>query len=109
MAQHSKLGKKLIRSLTQAVAAMESGQRDKLTIRTAVLPPPPHDYTAADIQVTRRKLGVSQGVFAKIMGVSLILAQSWEQGTRKPSTMACRLLDEINRDLGRWTTLLNAA
>mgnify|MGYP001124062743 CR=1 FL=1 len=45
---------------------------------------------------TREDLGVSQAVFADMLGVSASLVQSWEQGFRKPSRMACRLLDEIS-------------
>jgi DNA-binding transcriptional regulator YiaG len=40
------------------------------------------------------------------MGVSTALVQHWEQGFRKPSRMACRLFDEINRDPGRWSKMI---
>jgi DNA-binding transcriptional regulator YiaG len=45
---------------------------------------------------------MSQAVFANLMGVSLVLVQSWEQGVRTPAPMACRLLDEIDRNRTYW-------
>jgi DNA-binding transcriptional regulator YiaG len=58
-------------------------------------------YDAAAVRRTRERLGASQAVFAKLVGVSKVLGQSWEQGARKPSKLARRLLDEINRDIER--------
>jgi putative transcriptional regulator len=66
------------------------------------VPPEPGLYDAKRVRATREKLGVSQATFASIVGVSTILAQSWEQGVRVPSKLARRLLDEINRDPTRW-------
>ena len=68
----------------------------------------PRQYTAADLRKVRRALGVSQSVFAQLMGVSTVLVQSWEQGQRTPSRMARRLLDEIHRDPGHWAATLRS-
>ena len=38
---------------------------------------------------------MSQGVFARFLCVSSATVQSWEQGRRVPSPIACRLLDEM--------------
>ena len=48
----------------------------------------------------RERLGVSQGVFAHLLGVSVVLVKSWEGGVRKPSPMARRLMDTIQADPG---------
>jgi DNA-binding transcriptional regulator YiaG len=66
----------------------------------------PAEYDAAKVCRTRAKLGVSQAVFARIVGVSTILVQFWEGGKRVPSAMARRVLDEINRDPKRWSKML---
>ena len=41
----------------------------------------------------RQKLNVSQPVFAALLNVPLATARSWEQGKRKPSGAALRLLE----------------
>jgi len=51
-------------------------------------------------------LGVSQAIFANLMGVSGIQARSWESGARIPSGLARRLLDEINSNPARWRSKL---
>ena len=41
---------------------------------------------------------MSQGAFAKLLGVSVRVVQSWEQGDKKPSGAARRLLQVAARD-----------
>jgi putative transcriptional regulator len=43
------------------------------------------------IPATRRKLGLSQAQFARLLGISIRTLHHWEQGTRKP-TGAARVL-----------------
>ena len=76
-----------------------------MTVRHVEVPEPGR-YTAAAVRKLRQGLGVSQPVFAQLMGVSTVLVQSWEQGQRVPSRMARRLLDEIRRDPNRWAATL---
>ncbi|MBA4417678.1 MAG: hypothetical protein C0392_07180 [Syntrophus sp. (in: bacteria)] len=40
---------------------------------------------------------VSQAVFAAILGIGKTTVQQWEQGQKKPSGLAQRLLDLIDR------------
>jgi len=44
------------------------------------------------IVAARRKLGLSQSEFARLLGISLRTLHHWEQGTRKPSGAARVLL-----------------
>ena len=44
------------------------------------------------IAATRRKLGLSQSRFARLLGISLRTLHHWEQGTRTPSGAARVLL-----------------
>lgn len=69
-------------------ATREHTERD-----TAVAPPPA--FTKADVQALRAKLRVSQGVFARLVGVSPQLAKAWELGTRAPSGPAARVLEVL--------------
>jgi putative transcriptional regulator len=43
----------------------------------------------------RKRLNMSQSVFAAIMNVSKVTAISWEKGRRKPTGPALRLLDFV--------------
>jgi DNA-binding transcriptional regulator YiaG len=47
-------------------------------------------------------MGVSQAVFARLLGVSVVLVKSWEAGTREPSPLARRLLDTIRANPPAW-------
>jgi DNA-binding transcriptional regulator YiaG len=69
--------------------------RKKLTLRvtTLVLPPPLKAIKPREIIAIRQKLSVSQPVFAAMLNVPLATARSWEQGKRRPSGAALRLLD----------------
>jgi putative transcriptional regulator len=109
MPHRTKYGKKLLASMTQMAEALETGDTRLVTIREVAFPADPTRYDAARVRATRARLNVSQAVFARLLGVSLVLAQSWEQGTRKPSKLACRLLDEINANPPYWRRKLKAA
>lgn len=58
----------------------------------------PAEYAPAEIRALREGLGVSQSVFAGLVGVSKSLVEHWEAGIRVPSAMARRLLDAIAAD-----------
>lgn len=94
------LGDLLIQSLTEVRDAL-AGHPAKLTMRTVEIPDPPH-FNASSVRKLRQRLGLSQGLFAKLMGVSRKLAEAWESGTRTPSLMACRLLDAVSRSPSRY-------
>jgi DNA-binding transcriptional regulator YiaG len=46
----------------------------------------------------RRKTGMSQAVFARVLNVSTKTVQSWEQGDRKPSHAALRMLQILREN-----------
>ncbi len=89
------LGDLLVQSLTELNDGLR-GRPGKLTMKTVEIPEPPH-FSAAAVHKLRDRLGLSQGLFAKLVGVSRKLVEAWEGGTRTPSPMACRLLDAIAR------------
>ena len=45
-----------------------------------------------DVRAIRNKLGLSQGDFATMIGVSVATLQNWEQGRRRPEGPAQALL-----------------
>ena len=75
------------------------GAMDEITMReidTLCLPPKRH-FLPDDIRRIRVTNHVSQAVFAAIMGIGKTTVQQWEQGQKKPSGTAQRLLDIIDR------------
>ena len=74
----------------------------KYTVRklAAVIPPP--QLEPDDVRNTRESLGVSQPVFAGLLGTSVSTIRSWEQGQKTPSPMARRLLALIASDPSYW-------
>ena len=76
----------------------ESGAVNKQTLRhfeTQCLPPPA--YTAETIRRLRENLHVSQAVFAAYLNASTSTVQKWENGDKKPSGAAARLLSVVER------------
>lgn len=69
--------------------------KQKLTLRTATMPLPPQvkSLTPSQVRSIRKKLNVSQPVFAAMMNIPTVTAASWERGRRKPTGAALRLLD----------------
>jgi putative transcriptional regulator len=74
------------------------GAVNKQTLRhfeTQCLPPPA--YTAEMIRRLRENLHISQAVFAAYLNASISTVQKWENGVKKPSGAAARLLSVIER------------
>ncbi len=69
--------------------------KKKLTMRVTSFPLPVSlkEIKPKEIAGIRQKLNVSQPVFAALLNVPVATARSWEQGKRKPSGAALRLLD----------------
>lgn len=82
---------------------MDQGRtpQQMFTVRTIEVPDP-NIYHPRQIRELRDALGVSQAVFAHLLGVSVILVKSWERGVREPSPLARRLLDTIKANPSRW-------
>lgn len=83
----------LRQSLCDHADHLEGKKKLTLRVTSLVLPAPVKGIKSKDIAGIRQKLNVSQPVFAALLNVSLATARSWEQGTRKPSGAALRLLD----------------
>jgi putative transcriptional regulator len=66
--------------------------KGELTLRTVEVPSPPPEIAAEQVTSLRARSGMSQAVFARVLNVSTKTVQSWEQGERKPSHAALRML-----------------
>jgi putative transcriptional regulator len=85
--------------LEEAIA-YEKGKKT-LRSRYIVLPPPPAEYTAKEIKRIRAKAEYSQGVFARVLNVSVKTVRSWESGERSPNHATLRLLEIIDKGIYR--------
>lgn len=78
-----------------AVDALAHAQGKKVTLRTHSVRrrQTPPVFTPKRIRLLRLRLNVSQPVFAALLYVTKGTAAKWEQGLRKPSGSALRLLE----------------
>ncbi len=64
-----------------------------LTAHVLDTPDPPKAMSAGDVtRLRKRKLRVSQAVFANLLNTARQTVHAWEQGRNKPSGIALRLL-----------------
>jgi DNA-binding transcriptional regulator YiaG len=80
-----------IGELVDRVEGFAAGRQRK-RIRRVAIPPPVKAMPASVIRETREKLGCTQAEFAALLNIPKVTAVSWENGTRKPSGAALRLL-----------------
>ena len=81
-----------MRDLEQVGALSKQTLRD---FEAQAVPPP--TYTAEAIRRLRERPRVSQAVFAAYLNASVSTVQKWENGEKKPSGAALRLLSVIER------------
>jgi putative transcriptional regulator len=100
----------LVEGLEGFVADLKSGEpiRAKYTHRRLVLDLQPTSYGPEEVRATRKLLLVSQVLFAQFLGVSPKTIRAWEQG-KAPNPMACRFMDEIQRNPEYWRKRLKQA
>jgi len=93
----------IMAGMRELQAMLDQGKTPEqmFTVKTIAVPAPTI-FRAGQIRALRESLGVSQAVFAHLLGVSVILVKSWERGAREPNPMARRLLDTIQADPSRW-------
>ncbi|MDR3622246.1 MAG: transcriptional regulator [Paludisphaera borealis] len=93
----SQIGREIIASLQELHDVLESGEplEKHFTIRHYVVPAEPSEYDGSAVRGVRDRYKMSQAIFARFLCVSVDTVQSWEQGRRKPSPIARRLLDEM--------------
>lgn len=72
---------------------MKAGTTKHLRITDVTVPPRLPAFLAADVRRVRENLGVSQAVFASFLNVPTRTVISWENGQRKPSGAALKLLN----------------
>ena len=91
--------KELFAELKGSLNEVLDHTQGKITLKTTnvPIPEPPKMLQAKDIVRIRKRLGVSQAIFARVLGVARDTEISWEQGRRTPSGPALRLLEIAER------------
>ena len=88
----TKLGQELIAGLNDVIKH-ERGQK-KLRVSSLEIPKPARRWQRVEIaQLRRKRFGMSQRVFASLLSVTTSTVRAWEQGLKKPSGAASRLLE----------------
>jgi putative transcriptional regulator len=87
--KHAFNEKELMASLQETLAHA----KDKLTLKTTMLPNSPGKMSPTKIALIRRKLKVSTPVFAAYLNVSADTVRGWEKNRRQPSGPALKLLE----------------
>lgn len=92
----SRMGQDLVEAIQEALDHSEG----KIELRTSRLNVSPVRETLSveEIKDTRKKLGMSQGVFAIALGVSKKTVESWETGRYTPDGAARRLITILQTD-----------
>jgi putative transcriptional regulator len=74
--------------------------KGEISLKTTTLemPDQPPAIDADELTEIRLKSGMSQAVFVRMLNVSTKTIQSWEQGQRKPSQAALRLIQVFRHD-----------
>ena len=103
-----KLGKRLVAEFSELRDALRATKpiEKRYTVRTVELDLKPKQFDAEAVRIIRIELGVSQAVFAQLLGVSVDLVAAWEQGHRSPAGPVSRLLELMEIDKRRWLKIL---
>lgn len=87
----SRLFSDLLDSANQIGEYLAGKKVPGLTVKTVSVEPP-ITRSPADIRRLRAKFGLSQAVFAELIGVSDKAVQAWEQGDNHPNGSALRMM-----------------
>jgi len=107
----SSRGARIVKALNQLSDDLAAGTplETKYTVRQVRVIPKPSLYPPTRVRAVRELLGASQEVFAQLLAVSPMTVRSWEQGSRQPSPIARRFLDEIEMAPGHFRGRILAA
>lgn len=83
------LAERLKQGLTEGI---EHARGERTLVTRTLEAPPGREYTGEQVASIRKRHGLTQAAFARVLMVSVKTLQSWEQGVRKPSRPTMRLL-----------------
>lgn len=74
--------------------------RGQESLRVTEFPSPPPKAAPQTVVEIRKRLNMSQSVFAATLNVSAKTVQGWERGTRAPSQASLRMLQILSAEPG---------
>ncbi len=86
--------KELFDDLVSSMSEMVAIEKGKMAPKSEHV----HRHAIPDVKLLRKSSGMKQAEFAKAVGASVGLVQSWEQERRIPSGSALKLLLLIERN-----------
>jgi DNA-binding transcriptional regulator YiaG len=112
--QSSPIGERLIAGMESLLTTMKGGGlaavQKKFTVRKVKMATFEVPTLGKEgVLAIRTSLGVSQPVFASLLGVSPALVKGWEQGVKVPSGVALRFLAEVRRNPDYWKARVKEA
>ncbi len=91
----------IVESMREFVESLESGV-PTYTVKRVAMPEPGRTPKPDDVRGIRESLGASQAVMASLIGAAAGTLRAWEQGTKSPSSIAARFLEEIRSNPEYW-------
>ena len=92
------IGDELLESMAQA---LDYARGKKVAVRITNF-----DVPAVAVKQIRRKVGLNQDAFARVLGVSLSGLRKWEQGQRQPRGAALTLLRVMDEESEAFSRVL---
>lgn len=88
-------------SIMRGLSEVKAHHEGKLKLKTTAIEIAPLPvYDAKAVKALRLALGLSQTVFAQVLGVAKKTIEAWEAGRNVPSGAACRFLEVLRNDHG---------
>ena len=88
-------------SIMRGLGEVKAHHEGKLKLKTTAIEIAPLPvYDAKAVKALRLALGLSQTVFAQVLGVAKKTIEAWEAGRNVPSGAACRFLEVLRNDHG---------
>lgn len=88
-------------SIMRGLSEVKAHHEGKLKLKTTAIEIAPLPvYDAKAVKALRLALGLSQTVFAQVLGVAKKTIEAWEAGRNVPSGAACRFLEVLRKDHG---------
>ena len=106
--KHNELSSKVLDMVEEDLHSINEIKDISSTIKefNKIKYPAPKQYTKKDVIRIRKKLHVSQSVFAFLLNASESTVRKWEIGAKEPGGANCRLL-QIIENLGIGVLRLN--
>ncbi len=106
--QNVSVGEQILAGLQEFAESLQGELGDSRLVARRFLIPDPGEFGPQEIKNLLVALDTTPALFARVLGCSERLVRAWMSGSKSPSPMARRLLDEIDLNSERWRDDLQA-